>query len=657
MLRPYPLRHIRYFFSIYLLFLITFFLFRMILLLTNPHEIASIPAGSRLFYFSFLIGLQFDTVITCYLLILPAFLITIMKVISPGKKYMYPVVYYYFAVISIPLLIICSSDIPYYHHYSSRISIAILNWMDSPGFVFRMIVQEPRFFIYFFVFLLFYAAFIVGLRFIHRKFMKEEHQGTLNRKRYRLLLLSGTILLFGLLFIGARGRLSPKSTIKPGAAYFSEFNFLNQLGLNPVYTFMVSMFNSMDPGSRSLHLMDEKTAIANVQNYFGIPSSGMSSPIARMIRPDANPIRANVVIVIMESMSGEWMKHFQNHDKLTPNLDSLAHHCLFFENTYSSGIHTFNGVYSVLFGYPSLLHQHPLNLTVIPTYSGIGSTLKNHGYKTIYFTTHDEMFDNIGGFLTANGFGRIVSQKDYPSEKVLSTLGVPDDFMFNYSIPVLKNLHQNKEPFLAVFMTASLHEPYILPKDSYFKPKSKDIVSQLAEYSDWSIGNFLEIASRQPWYDSTIFVFIGDHGANVQTGIYDMQLRLQHTPLFIFSPKLVNPQICEQIGGQIDVFPTIMGILRLQYLNNTLGIDLLKEKRPCIYFTADDKIGCLGKDYFFIHRMIDGAEFLHHYKDFDRKNHFTEHQPIADSLRNYAFSMLQTAQWMITNKKTFIGLR
>ena len=88
-----------------------------------------------------------------------------------------------------------------------------------------------------------------------------------------------------------------------------------------------------------------------------------------------------------------------------------------------------------------------------------------------------------------------------------------------------------------------------------------------------------------------------------------------------------------------------------------MGVDLLKEKRSCIYFTADDKVGCLSQDYFFIHRMVDGAEFLHHYRDHDLKNYLPDHTSTADSLRNYAFSMLQTTQWIIAHKKTFIGLK
>ena len=33
------------------------------------------------------------------------------------------------------------------------------------------------------------------------------------------------------------------------------------------------------------------------------------------------------------------------------------------------------------------------------------------------------------------------------------------------------------------------------------------------------------------------------------------------------------------MGSQIDVFPTLMGILNQDFINNTLGIDLMNEDR------------------------------------------------------------------------------
>ena len=138
-------------------------------------------------------------------------------------------------------------------------------------------------------------------------------------------------------------------------------------------------------------------------------------------------------------------------------------------------------------------------------------------------------------------------------------------------------------------MTASDHGPYIIPE--YFKPKPNDLTKQIVEYADWSIGKFISNAKKKRWFENTIFVFISDHGTALSP-VYEMPLNYHHSPLIILSPNILEEsKTYSQIGGQIDVFPTIMGLLNFTYLNNTFGMDLLKAKRPFIYFSADDKYG------------------------------------------------------------------
>jgi phosphoglycerol transferase MdoB-like AlkP superfamily enzyme len=226
-------------------------------------------------------------------------------------------------------------------------------------------------------------------------------------------------------------------------------------------------------------------------------------------------------------------------------------------------------------------------------------------------------------------------------------LGVPDHFMFNYSVNVLNNI---KENFLAVYMTASNHGPYIIPPGINFTPKSKDIREQLVEYSDWSIGKFLNTASKQKWFSNTLFIFIADHGLNMGH-TYDMPLSFHHSPFIIYSPYLIDSAAAyDCLGGQIDVAPTVLGLLNIKYVNNTLGIDLMHESRPYIFFSADEKIGCLDKTHFYIFRK-NGIETLYEYKDLSVNNYLEELKPKADSMRNYAFSMMQSAEWVIENNK------
>jgi len=217
----------------------------------------------------------------------------------------------------------------------------------------------------------------------------------------------------------------------------------------------------------------------------------------------------------------------------------------------------------------------------------------------------------------------------------------------------LDDANFQQQPFIAAILTASDHGPYIIPE--YFKPKPNELTKQIVEYADWSIGKFISSASKRNWFENTIFVFIADHGAAISP-IYEMPLNYHHSPLIIYSPNIIKqPKVVSQVGGQIDVFPTIMGLLNFSYINNTLGIDLLKEQRPYIYFSADDKYGVLSDSLFLIVNN-QGKESLFRYKENDEKNRIIENQNVVNEMKQYAASNLQTAQYIIKNNKQFIKI-
>ena len=354
------------------------------------------------------------------------------------------------------------------------------------------------------------------------------------------------------------------------------------------------------------------------------------------------------MLVIMESMSAAKMGRFGNTDNLTPFLDSIANQGYSFDNIYSAGTHTFNGIYSTLFSFPALFTKHPMKGVEILKYHGMGSVLKQLGYSTTYFTTHDDQFDNVGGFLRGNDYEQIISEQDYPAEKVESTLGVPDDYLFEFAIPKLNELHQKSKPFFVAMMTASDHGPYIVPH--YFTPKQTDVKKQIVEYADWSIQKFIELASKQTWFKNTLFVFIADHGAFMDAK-FDVPLSYNHVPFIIYASELIKtPQAFEQFGGQIDVFPTLMNLVQLPYTNNTLGVDLFTHQRPYTYFCNDDKLAVIDNEYLFVYRK-NSESSLYRYPNKDTKNYIENFTTQAERMKNYGFSQIQAAQYLIENKK------
>ncbi|MBT5732340.1 MAG: sulfatase-like hydrolase/transferase [Lentimicrobiaceae bacterium] len=620
----------------YLIVIFIFSAFRCILFFTELDRIDFDEVSTWTIIQSFIMGIRFDIVISSYILFIPALILLIEEIVNLRNRIIYKIIFYWIFILFSFSFLIAAADIPYFNQFFERFSIGAFEWINNFDFVVSMIIQEPKYFLIAIPFIFIELIFFVLLK---RIFKLKEHK-PVKINLYINIFLS--LLVLSIMFVGIRGRIQKKSPIRIGTAYFSDNAFLNKLGLNPVFTLIRSGLDDLDVRNEQIDLIDKQIAIKNIRRYHNINSKEYASPIARKIVPDSSSeIKPNVVLIIMEGMSAHKMGRHGNKNNLTPFLDSLSNKSIYFENFYTSGKHTFNGIFSSLYSFPALYRKHPMNR--VTEYNGMSSTLLNNGYSTTYFTTHDSQFDNVEGFLRANGFQNIISQLDYPSNEVKTALGVSDDFMFRFSIPKINELYEKDKPFLAVYMTASDHGPYYVP--DYFQPKSKDIKNMIVEYADWSLKTFIELCSEEEWFDNTIFLFVADHGSPLSS-TYEIPLSYFHTPFIIYAPKIITSNIVyDDMGSQIDIFPTLMGIIKQPYVNNTLGIDLLREKRKYVIINNDSKIGILDTSYF----CIVGKENinLYKYKNQDKTDYFSQEVDKAKEMKEYGQSLMQTYQDML----------
>ena len=401
-------------------------------------------------------------------------------------------------------------------------------------------------------------------------------------------------------FIGIRGRTSPKSPIRIGTAFFSEHAFFNQLGLNPCFVF----FHSVMERNKEYEFLTETYKDEDLKFALKIIADNKRYAVTdnneREYKFDSIPNKYNVVVVLMESMSITKMGYY-GCDHLTNHLDSLAKNGVFFNHFYSAGIHTFNGIFSTETGFPAIMNTHPLNTYNEKTFKGISYWLKKNGYSNYFFTSHDPQFDNMEGFLVFNDFDKIYSQLDYPSDKANGPLGVPDHYLLNHALEKMDvHLKENKKPFFSYILTSSDHGPWVVPDDIPFKPTAESKQDKATQYADWSIGNFIENAKKYSWFNNTLFVFVADHGVNLGH-TYSMPLSYNHIPCIFYMPSQLKADTISSVGGQIDVLPTILSFLKIPFKNTSMGIDLMNETRPYMYFTADSKIGCIDNKYYYVH--------------------------------------------------------
>ena len=635
-------RSIRFILKIYLLALSVFSVFRIMLFLSEFDRIDEKEVAILTIIKSFIMGVRFDIVISGYILILPTLIFLTLELIGIKSKPIKQFFFYWIYILFTIAFTVSTADIPYFNQFYDRFSVGAFEWMESYKIVISMIFQEPKYFLFIIPFILLEIVFYILLK----KIFEQENE---TQKINFFLNTFVSLIFLAIVFLGIRGRIEEKSPIRIGTAYFSNNSFLNKLGLNPSFTLIRSYLDSKDEDNRVVKFMDDKLAIEMVQKNLGITKAQFNSPIAREVQPDTLlSAQPNVVLIIMESMSAAKMKRHGSTEELTPFLDSLSHNSIYFENIYTAGKHTFNGIFSTLFSFPALYRQHSMKTN--NQYDGISTSLLKNGYSTTYFTTHDSQFDNIEGFLRSNNFQNVISQSDYPVSEVKTTLGVPDDFMFRFSIPKINELSERENPFFVTFMTTSDHSPFYVPE--YFQPKAKAIESQIVQYADWSLQQFIQLASKEAWFNNTIFVFVADHGAAIDAK-YDISLNYFHTPLIIYAPELFKAnEVHQKIGSQIDVYPTVMGLIKQKYVNNTLGIDLLNEERKFTIINDDDKVGILDTDYLCIMKNNGAKLELYKYKEQDKSNYFDQEQEKALEMADYAKSNMQVHQIMISEGRT-----
>ncbi len=577
---------IRFYFKNYLYGLIVFTLLRLFLFYLNKQEMTE-SVHSGIILEAFFIGFRFDTVILCYIL-LPIWLYHFIFYFIKKQEINFKLSQYFFSGLMALCILIHFMDIPFYQNFKNRLNASVFNWNNHLDFAFGMILKDSTLRLF-----LIGAILVLILHFYLYKKWIMHYKATHLKPRYFIFL---QLVFVCFLFIGMRGRLAFKSPIRTGTAYFCEFPFFNHLGLNPVFTLIKS---ASENDSKKLKFLDGIIPPNAALNY--LDKQALPNFDSALFHLKDSTIKPNVVFILMEGMSANFLKRYGCTSGLSNGLDSLMQHSIVFDNFYSSGTHTFNGVYSSTMSQPCLPETHPMKATTIPTMNNTVKQFKKNNYNTYYFTTHDDQFDNIGGFLISNGFDKIISEKDYNKSDIKSNLGVPDHVMFNYALNAFNNYAKENKPFFSTLLTASNHQPIIVPIDLGITYKNLDDENRIKEYADYSVTQFIQSACKTDWGKNTIFVITGDHGKAIDHD-YEISMAYHHIPLIIYSDLFKTKNIyLKNLGAQEDILPSIAGLLGIDSSSsNTIGKNLFKTNRPYIISIEDEKVVVIDTNHLLV---------------------------------------------------------
>lgn len=326
------------------------------------------------------------------------------------------------------------------------------------------------------------------------------------------------------------------------------------------------------------------------KNVFVVPHYfSDEKALASMYTPIHTPndsaavVKKNVVVLIVESFGREYIGALNKdleggkYKGYTPYVDALIGKSTTFQYSFCNGRKSIDGMPSVLSSIPMFVEPFILTPSSMNDYTGLAGILGQEGYETAFF--HGAQNGSMGfqAFAQKTGFKHYFGRTEYEAAKGT------DDFDGTWAIwdePFLQyyaeEMGKMKQPFMTAVFTASSHHPFVIPEQYKQQfPEGKLEIQKCIRYTDMAIGKFFETASKQPWFENTIFVLTSDHTNMSDHDYYQTDLGGFCSPIIIYEPSHPEGQVIDKIAQHIDILPTVLGMLGYQKPYFGFGIDLL----------------------------------------------------------------------------------
>lgn len=292
------------------------------------------------------------------------------------------------------------------------------------------------------------------------------------------------------------------------------------------------------------------------------------------------PEGTNLIVIQLESFQEFVIGKSINGQEITPNLNKLIEKSLYFKNyfgeTWSGGTSDAEfmsnvSLYPVSVGNAYI--DYPGN-----NYVCLGKVLAEKGYHTVVMEADQPGFWDMDLMFRSEGFQHILDMDDFVHDLDIG-MGLADNSMFQQGADYLEKLPQ---PFYSFQVTLSSHYPFNIPdkcKSINVEPyKDKEFGKYLesVHYTDEALGSFLERLELNGLLDKTILAIYGDHQSPLARdnrelreflGYGDNEIddyhwyALQKVPMLIHLPKETKTGVIETVGGHVDLFPTILGLM------------------------------------------------------------------------------------------------
>jgi phosphoglycerol transferase MdoB-like AlkP superfamily enzyme len=618
------------------------------------------PEGRPFSGSAFLLGLRYDLRVVG-IIGLSIFILTAMPFLNPFRsevaRKVWPVV---LSTAFFIMLIFYVADFFHYDYLRARLNASVLNFAEDAGISARMMGESYPVFT---VVIIFIGLMVTWYWLMKKMMVRALALPVSPARKYRRVNHIAFFLLMGLFIFGRVAQFP----LRWSDAYRFGDEFKAATALNPFQSFM-----------STLKFRNSGYDAAKVRGYYPTMARYLGVPLADSITltykrsvgfSDTLVQKPNVVLVICESYSMYKSSMVGNPLNSSPYFDSLSRHGLFFDRCFTPATGTARGVWATITGIPDV--ESPKTASRNPFAVDQHSIINDfRSHSKFYFLGGNTSWANIRGVLTNNLEGiRIYEQQDFKASQE-DVWGISDKNLFLESNKILA---EKKEPFFAIIQTANNHRPYTIPSEDlpFFKKLSfpDDSLKKYGfnnneelnafRYMDFCIQQYMHAAAKEKYFNNTLFVFIGDHGIagdakDLLPKVYsEHSLVSEHVPLLFFYPGHVQPQRVHEVSSQLDVMPTIAGILRQPYTNTTLGKDLRDssyEERYAFIANPDLRSVALVSNEYYFEKSKSGKTVLVPMKD-----GVTILPGLADSIsvgmRNLAEAFYETSRYLLLNNK------
>lgn len=497
-------------------------------------------------------------------------------------------------------------------------------------------------------------TFLVLFLFYKRKAFANTFTHTANFKQRATVF---TLALISCLFFAA--------FITNNQAEWSKNRYNAEISKSGIYSFFAAFRNNQMKYEDFYTSIDNKEAFGMIRNKLKESNSTFINDdfsIHRIIKDSSIvvPAKKNVVFILVESLSGSFMKEFGNQNNITPFLDSLAQKSIFFNNLYATGTRTVRGMEAMTLSIPPTPGQSIVKRPDNHNLYTVSNVFKQKGYTSNFFYGGDGYFDNMNSYFGGNGFniydrgrGSVLSDDIKTTRNNITdnevtfenAWGICDEDIFKKMITVADMHYKNNQPFFNFVMTTSNHRPYTYPDNAIDIPSGTGRDGAV-KYTDYALKKMFAAAKDKPWFKNTVFIIIADHCAS-SAGKDEIDVANYHIPAFIVNmPEALNQKVTKQCS-QIDLFPTFFALQNWTYDSDFFGKN--------VFNPAFDERALMGTYRKLVLMKQNKVMILSDQKKqafytWNKADNSLKPLPMEKSFLDETISWYQTADYLFTNK-------